>query len=203
MSTHSWAVLRRVEFVFLFPTGNMGYDGIEGPIVRYDSKQFNSTDTAGGVTRDINGSLGSKANLEIPIGHVVGFNAWHGSKLNNPQRWDKNGAPRRFKVDMAGIAFSTIVAPTFTGPRYGFHETDIVEQTGVLHLEQIQGTTTVLAHHVHNENTAGRLCYPLNWDYNCKETLWMNIKENRLYRTRKEACDGCAPQPDQKDFRGC
>lgn len=44
---------------------------------------------------------------------------------------------------MAGIAFSAVLAPRFTGPRYGFHETDIVEQTGVVDVEQIEGTAKV------------------------------------------------------------
>ena len=67
-------------------------------------------------------------------GRVTGFNSWHGSTLENPKGWDKNGDARRFKVDMAGIAFNAVMAPRFTGPRYGYHETDIVEQTGVVEL---------------------------------------------------------------------
>ena len=67
-------------------------------------------------------------------GRVTGFNSWHGSTLENPKGWDKNGNDRRFKVDMAGIAFNAVLTPRFTGPRYGYHETDIVEQTGVVEL---------------------------------------------------------------------
>ena len=65
---------------------------------------------------------------------MTGFNSWHGSTLENPKGWDKNGNDRRFKVDMAGIAFNAVLTPRFTGPRYGYHETDIVEQTGVVEL---------------------------------------------------------------------
>ena len=56
------------------------------------------------------------------------------------------------------------MAPQFTGPRYGYHETNIVEQTGVKRLDQIEGTMEVFAHHIHNvEHKGGRLCYPLSW----------------------------------------
>ena len=61
----------------------------------------------------------------------------------------------RFPGDMAGLAFSAVMQPHFTGPQYGFHETDIIEQCGVKSVGQIEGTTDVLAHHVHNEKTSG------------------------------------------------
>ena len=59
--------------------GNMGYDGIEGPIVE---------PTPGNAAYGMGGK-------------VVGFNIWHGSDPSKPRGWDKNGADRRFKTDMA------------------------------------------------------------------------------------------------------
>jgi hypothetical protein len=44
---------------------------------------------------------------------------------------------------MAGLAVSAVLDARFTGPQYGYHETDIVEATGVLNLEQIEGTDVV------------------------------------------------------------
>lgn len=68
-------------------------------------------------------------------GKVVGFNIWHGSDPKKPRGmyqkeetknthysfmclivgWDKNGADRKFKGDMAGIAFNAVLDPHFTG----------------------------------------------------------------------------------------
>eukprot|EP00039_Didymoeca_costata_P010425 m.140190 g.140190 ORF g.140190 m.140190 type:complete len:194 (-) comp14821_c0_seq2:1428-2009(-) len=142
-------------------------------------------------------------------GKVVGFNIWHGSDPKKPRGWDKNGADRKFKGDMAGIAFNAVLDPHFTGPRYGYHETNIVEQTGVKYLEQIEGTMTVLAHHVHaQDHGRGRFCYPITWDYSMssgtrnKKTLWFNIPRKKTYDTREEAC-GCEPKEGDRDFRGC
>eukprot|EP00041_Stephanoeca_diplocostata_P013683 m.241866 g.241866 ORF g.241866 m.241866 type:complete len:442 (+) comp19428_c0_seq1:319-1644(+) len=196
-----WPVLRKVQLALLFPTGNMGYDGIEGPIVKTPATAVR--DETHTRQKDSTASVDASSASDTLPGRVVGFNAWHGSKLNAPRGWDKNGAPRRFKVDMAGIAFSAVLAPRFTGPRYGFHETDIVEQTGVVHLEQIEGTAEVLAHHVHNEKTSGRLCYPIDWDYTSTQNVWMNIREGRTYATRLEACGKCAPAAGATEFHGC
>ena len=177
--------IRKVVQVALFPTGNMGYDGIEGPIVQ---------PTPGNAAYGLGGK-------------VVGFNIWHGSDPAKPRGWDKNGANRRFKTDMAGIAFNPVLAPRFTGPQYGYHETNIIETTGVKFLEQIEGTMEVLAHHIHNvDHKGGRLCYPLRWNYtNHGEDngLWFNIKKRRVHATRQEACGGCAPVQGTKEFRGC
>eukprot|EP00040_Diaphanoeca_grandis_P033923 m.208633 g.208633 ORF g.208633 m.208633 type:complete len:431 (+) comp33016_c0_seq2:252-1544(+) len=173
--------LRKVMHVALFPTGNMGYDGIEGPIVKPN-------------TNDDGRSL---------QGRVVGFNVWHGSDPKNPKGWDKNGAGRRFKGDMAGLAFNAALTPHFTGPRYGYHETNIVEQTGVVELQQIEGSTGVHAHHIHNGPANGRLCYPIDWDYVSTTNLWFNTKMKRTFSTRRDACDGCAPDAGVDEFRGC
>lgn len=104
---------------------------------------------------------------------------------------------------MAGLAFSAVMQPLFSGPRYGFHETDIIEQTGAQSVAQIEGTQTVLAHHVHNEKTSGRLCYPLDWDYESTSSVWFNVPKGKTYSSRTEACGGCAPAAKQTDFRGC
>ena len=78
--------------VGLFPVGNMGYDGIEGPIVEpTDNPAY---------------GMGNR---------VVGFNVWHGSDPSNPRGWDKNGADRRFKTDMAGLAVAAVLDARFTG----------------------------------------------------------------------------------------
>lgn len=177
--------LRKVVHVGLFPVGNMGYDGIEGPIVQPPDPD--------------------EAYLYGLGGKVVGFNIWHGSDPKFPTGWDKAGAPRKYKADMAGIAFNAVLAPKFTGPRYGYHETNIIEQTNVHHLEQIEGSMTVLAHHVHNiDHGRGRLCYPINWEYGEKDKgLWVNRVKKNTYGNRADACNGCAPDKDQKEFRGC
>mmetsp|Transcript_3610 Transcript_3610/g.8959 ORF Transcript_3610/g.8959 Transcript_3610/m.8959 type:complete len:427 (-) Transcript_3610:102-1382(-) len=176
-----WPALRRVMRVALFPTGNMGYDGIEGPLVAP-------------AQDDPPGSL---------RGRLTGFNVWHGSDPVSPRGWDKVGAARKFPGDMAGLAFNAVMQPKFTGPRYGFHETDIVEQTGVRSVAQIEGTMAVMAHHVHNEKTKGRLCYPIDWNYTSPTSLWFNVAKSTTHSGRVEACGGCAPQPAQADFRGC
>ena len=71
------------------------YDGIEGPRVA-------------SAPDDIAGSLG---------GRLTGFNIWHGSDSDNPRGWDKVGSDRKFPGDMAGLAFSAVLQPKFTGPR--------------------------------------------------------------------------------------
>lgn len=80
-----WPVLRKVQLALLFPTGNMGYDGIEGPIVKNSHVD--------GTENGLKDATARGADDVLP-GRVVGFNAWHGSKLNAPRGWDKNGAPR-------------------------------------------------------------------------------------------------------------
>jgi hypothetical protein len=47
-------------------------------------------------------------------------------------------------------SFEPLHARVHAGPRYGYHETDIIEQTGVARLDQIEGTMRVHAHHIHN-----------------------------------------------------
>lgn len=90
------------------------------------------------------------------------------------------------------------------GPRYGYHETDIVEATGVKDLTQIEGTDEVHAHHIHNvDHGKGRKCYPLEWSYSpASKGLWFNNLQHKVHNTRLEAC-GCLPEPGQKEFRGC
>ena len=51
-----WSALRRVMRLALFPTGNMGYDGIEGPLVTPEP-----TDP-----------------IDSLQGRLTGFNIWHG-----------------------------------------------------------------------------------------------------------------------------
>jgi hypothetical protein len=105
---------------------------------------------------------------------------------------------------MAGLAVAAVLDARFTGPQYGYHETDIVEATGVKDLEQIEGTNVVHAHHLHAvDHGRGRKCYPIEWSYApTSKGLWFNSREKRVYSTRLEAC-GCAPEPGQADFRGC
>lgn len=173
-----WSELRKIVQVGLFPTGNMGFDGIEGPLVKA------SHDTGLG-------------------GRVTGFNSWHGSDPTKPKGWDKNGADRRFKMDMAGIAFNAMMVPYFTGPRYGYHETDIIEQTGVKNIDQIEGTLKVLAHHVHNSKANGRACYPIDWNYIPDAgNIWFNIRLGKTASSRLEAC-GCEPKSGALNFNGC
>ena len=42
---------------------------------------------------------------------------WHGSDPSSPKGWDKNGADRRFKTDMAGLAVAAVLDARFTGPK--------------------------------------------------------------------------------------
>ena len=109
----------------------------------------------------------------------------------------------RFPDDMAGLAFSAVLQPYFSGQRPpGYHETDIIERCGVQNISQIEGVTDVLVHHIRNQRVTHK-CYPIDWNYSSSATLWFNMLQQTTHSSRYDACQGCAPVKGQNDFRGC
>jgi hypothetical protein len=109
----------------------------------------------------------------------------------------------RFPGDMAGLAFSAVLQPYFSGQRPpGYHETDIIERCGVQNISQIEGVPDVLVHHIRNQRVTHK-CYPIDWNYSSSATLWFNMLQQTTHSSRYDACQGCAPVKGQNDFRGC